>query len=111
SETHWKHLTVLPHQTVLECSTLAFPVVASETRFLVQWVEAASHIAGVSEVRAFPTNLLAPLKTLAGGGPVGALDPEHVLAPLLARAGVEMQDLGERELDSFDGRLAILGFF
>ncbi len=110
AERDWTRLAILPRQAALESAGLPFPSVASETRFLVQWVLGAE-IVGSSEIRVFPTNLLTELKTLAGGNAVGILDPEGILGPLLAKASIARRPLADSELDAYDGRVAILGFF
>src|SRR5580692_3272463 len=40
----WKKLQVLPGQTVLESAQLDFPVVAAETKFLIQWLDETNHV-------------------------------------------------------------------
>ncbi len=111
SETNWKNFRVLAGQTILESAELTFPNVRSETRFLVQWTDAARKVIGSTEVMVYPTNLLSALKPLAGEQPIGVLDPQDQFKPLLKAVGVDFEDLAERELDSFSGRLAVLGPF
>ena len=82
-ERPWKPLTVLPGQTVLETAVLDFPVVRAETRFLVQWLDGTNTVLGRTEVRVFPTNLLARLQALASDSPLGVFDPADQLKPLL----------------------------
>ncbi len=107
----WKKLLVWPGQTVLETATVPFPAVRAETRFLIQWMAGASNTMGRTEVVVYPTNLLAPLKTLAGDDPLGVFDPGDQLKPLLRTQGVEFQDLSEAGTDKFFGKLAIIGPF
>lgn len=111
SETNWKTFRVLAGQTILESAELTFPAVKSETRFLIQWADASRKVIGSTEVMVYPTNLLGALKTLAGEQPLGVFDSQDRLKPLLKAAGVEFEDLANRELDSFAGRLAIIGPF
>jgi hypothetical protein len=111
SETNWKTFRVLAGQAILESAELAFPSVKAETRFLVQWADGSRKVIGSTEVIAYPTNLLHDLKSLAGESPLGVLDPQDQLKPLLKTTGVEFEDLANREVDSFDGRLAIIGPF
>lgn len=109
-EAVWKRLRVLPGQIVLESARLGFPAVKAETRFLVQWLE-NTNVLGKTEVFVYPTNLLAELKSLLGGGTLGVLDPNDELKPLLRQNGVPFVDLGQSTLEEFSGRLAILGPF
>jgi len=111
SEIPWRRLEVLPGQTVAESVTLDFPPVKAETRFLVQWGEGADRILGVTEVLAYPTNLVKALTPLAGDGPLGVFDPLDQLRPLLKVAGVDFADLESANLKSFGGNLAIIGPF
>ncbi len=108
---HWKELEVLPRQTVVESTWLAFPAVKKETRFLVQWLDEKSKILGSAEVMAYPTNLLEALKPMAGEKPLGVLDPLNQLKPLLKGLSVDFEDLTDNGLRSFSGKLAIIGPF
>jgi hypothetical protein len=110
-ERPWKPLSVLPGQTVLETASLDFPAVRAETRFLVQWLDGTNAVLGRTEVRVFPTNLLARLQTLAGDAPLGVFDPADQLKPLLRKLSVEFQDLAEDGTDKFTGKLAVFGPF
>ena len=110
-ETAWKPLQVLPGQTITETATLDFPAVRAETRFLVQWLDATNTVLGKTEVRVFPTNLLATLRTLAGESPLGVFDPTDQLKPLLQNCAVPCRDLAEEGTDKFNGTLAIFGPF
>lgn len=110
-ERPWKGLTVLPGQTVLETASLDFPVVRAETSFIIQWLDGTNIVLGKTEVRVFPTNLLARLQTLAGETPLGVFDPADQLKPLLRRLAVEFQDLAEDGTDKFTGKLALFGPF
>lgn len=112
SDAPWKTLTVLPQQTVCETTTLGFPSVMAETRFLVQWWESTNHLLGTTEVWVYPTNLLAELKPLAGEGQaIGIFDPGNVLKPLLKSARVEFVNLEDSGIANFRGRLAVVGPF
>jgi hypothetical protein len=107
----WKRLEVLPGQTVLESASVDFPSVNSETRFLIQWLEGTNRVLGKTEVLVYPTNLLGELKSLAGGGTLGVLDPENELKPLLKQNQAAFVDLGETALGDFHCGLAIVGPF
>ena len=104
----WKRLEVLPGQTVLETVSVSFPSVKAETRFLVQWLALSNKVVGMTDVRVFPTNLLAELKPLAGGKPLGVLDPRDLLKPLLKKLDVAFTDLEQTGADHFSGKLAIV---
>jgi len=110
-ETPWKQLTVLPGQTVLESALLAFPRVKAGTLFLVQWLDGMNKVIGVTDVLVYPLDLLKDLKPLAGENPLGVLDPQNQLKPLLKATAVEYLDLEDTELERFRGRLAIIGPF
>jgi len=107
----WKTLEVLPGQTVLESAAVTFPAVRNGSRFLVQWLDAANKVLGRTDVMVYPTNLLEALKPLAGETPLGVFDPQDQLKPLLKGLAVEFDDLAEAGLDSFSGKLAIIGPF
>lgn len=110
-ESVWKNLEVLPGQTVLESARLDFPSVKAETKFVVQWLAGTNRVLGSTEVLVYPTNLLADLKRIVEPGTLGVLDPAGRIKPRLKQNGVEFSDLGERSLEGFAGRLAILGPF
>jgi hypothetical protein len=110
-EAPWKKLTVLPGQTVLEAAAMTFPPVKDETRFLVQWLDGTNQVIGVTEVLGYPPDLLKELKPLAGDDPLGVLDPQNQLKPLLKAAAVEFQDLEDTGLENYHGKLAIIGPF
>jgi len=110
-EASWKKLTVLPGQTVLEAAPMTFPPVKAETRFLVQWLDGTNQVIGITEVLGYPPDLLKELKPLAGDDPLGVLDPQNQLKPLLKAAAVEFQDLEDTGLENYHGKLAIIGPF
>jgi hypothetical protein len=110
-ERPWKALEVLPGQTVLETATLALPPVKAETRLVVKWLSATNQVAGTTEILVYPTNLLQGLKALGGEPPLGVLDPQGELKPLLKAAAVDYLDLEDTALESFAGKLAIIGPF
>jgi hypothetical protein len=110
-EVAWKTLTVLPGQTVLESAAMTFPPIKAETRFLVQWLNGTNQVIGVTEVLGYPPDLLKELKPLAGDDPLGVLDPQNQLKPLLKAAAVEFQDLEDTGLENYHGKLAIIGPF
>ena len=111
SDSPWKRLTVLPGQTILETALLDFPVVQSETGFLVQWLGNAGRVLGTTRVLAYPENSLQGLKALAGDGAVGVFDPQNELKPLLRAAGIAIHDLETTGPERFSGKLAIIGPF
>ena len=107
----WKKLQVLPGQTILESAPLDFPMVKTETKFQIQWLDDTNHVLGKTEVLAYPTNLLAELKPLAGEEPVGVFDPQNQLKPLLKGLKLRFTDLENLGLKNFSGRLAVIGPF
>ena len=107
----WKKLRVLPGQTVVESAVVTIPEVRAATRFLVLWSDADRRRLGTTEVEAYPATLLSELRPLAGGKPVGVFDPLNQLKPLLRELKIETEDLEKRDLEFFDGPLAILGPF
>jgi hypothetical protein len=111
SDTPWKHLQVLPGQTVLESATLAFPDVKAKTRFIVRWLAGTNRVLGTSEVLVHPTNLLAKVKPFAEDETLGVFDPGDQLKPLLRFAKVGFTDLADAGVATFRGRLAVLGPF
>lgn len=113
SDSPWKKLQVLSGQTIVESASLDFPAVRAETRFLIQWVEGVSNIVGRTEVLVYPTNLLQELKALGGEqeNAMGIFDPQNQLKPLLKTMSVEFADLEDVGLESFHGKLAIVGPF
>jgi hypothetical protein len=111
SEKPWKKLQVLPGQTVVESTPLDFPAVTAETKFIVQWLEGRNRVIGHREVLVYPTNLLEELKALAGGEPPGLYDPQNQIKPLLKKLKLDFVDLEKSDLESFAGRLAIIGPF
>jgi hypothetical protein len=111
SEKAWKNIEILPGQTVLESASMDFPAVNAETLFLMQWLEGTNRVIGKSEVLVYPANLLSELKSLLGEGRLGVLDPNNELKSLLKQNQVEFVDLGERALEDFRGKLAVIGPF
>lgn len=110
-ETSWKQFQALPGQTVVESAPLDFPPVKADTKFLVQWVDNTNHIIGETAVWVYPTNLLAGLKPLAGGQPLGIFDPQNQLKPLLKNLNIDFVNLENSDLENFLGKLAIIGPF
>jgi hypothetical protein len=110
-EQGWKQVQLAPGQTILERITLDFPAVRAETRFLLQWIEGGSNIVGQTQIRVYPTNLLAQLQDRAGVEPLGVFDPNNALKPLLRMQAVAFQDLLEEGMEKFRGKLAICGPF
>lgn len=111
AERPWKNLEVLPGQTVLEKMSVELPAVKAETKFLLQWLADSNRILGHTEVRVYPTNLLAELKPRLERGELGVLDPTGLLKPSLQKNDVRLVDLGGMALEDFSGRLAVIGPF
>jgi len=88
-----------------------FPAVRAPTRFLVRWLMKDGQALGSTEVEVYPTNLLSELASLAGGLPIGILDPQRQLEPRLEALRIPSVDLARSDLQGFEGRLAILGPF
>jgi hypothetical protein len=107
----WKTLEILPGQTVLESARLTFPPVKAETRFIIQWLAGTNHVLGTTDVRVYPTNLLQEVKTLAGEDPLGILDPQNHLKPLLKTAAIEFTDFEDANVENYSGKLVIAGPF
>ena len=110
-EAPWKKVAVLPGQTVLESATVSFPTIAAETRFLVQWLDGTNKVIGFTEVLGYPPDVLKDLQVLAGEGPLGLLDPQNQLKPLVNAARVECQDLEDTGWEDYHGKLVIIGPF
>jgi len=104
-------LEVLPQQTVLESVPLTFPAVRAKTRFLLQWSVGSNRPPEPMEIFVYPTNLLNELNSLVHGDDLGVLDPNDRIKPLLTQSSIEFLDLGTVPLETFDGRLAIIGPF
>jgi hypothetical protein len=107
----WKTLRVSPGQTVLESWVVDIPAVNAETRFLVQFLLGTNTVLGTVDLRAFPTNLLHELQVLAENTPIAVLDPTSVIQPTLSTNGLQLEDLEQTGLNSFTGKLAIIGPF
>jgi hypothetical protein len=110
-EVSWKKLDLLPQQTVIESAQLDFPAVRAETKFLVQWLDATNHVFGNTEVLVYPTNLLDELELLVDKSAhnLGVLDPQSQIKPTLKRSAVRFVDLAETELNTFTGKMAVIG--
>ena len=107
----WKKLRVLPGQTVIESVVVAFPGVRVLSLFHIVWHDEKGRALRPSEVMVYPTNLLAEIAPLSPGRPLGLLDPQNQLKPLLLAAKLDFVDLERDGLEHFDGALAILGPF
>lgn len=110
-EAPWKKLEVLPGQTVLESASITFPAVKAETRFVVHWLEGASNVIGTTEVLVYPPDLLKDLKPLLGEEPLGLLDPQNQIKPLMKAVTAGFLDLEDTGLEPYHGKLAIIGPF
>ena len=108
----WKTLAVLPRQTVLETLTLELPEVRAVTLFQVHWLDEKRTLLGETELMVYPNNVLKQLSTLSQEKPIGLLDPNRQLSPVLLRQKVELQILQTSvEVEDFPGRLVLVGPF
>jgi len=107
----WKKLQVGGRQTVIEPTPVELPDVRSESRFLLQWIDAEAKVLGSIQMFAYPTNVLRELGTFCEKKPLGVLDPADDLKPVLKALRIEFEDLEARGLAYYDGPLAILGPF
>jgi hypothetical protein len=107
----WGKLEILPGQTVIESASPVFPAVNAETRFVIQWLAGTNQVLGTIEALVYPTNLLKELKPLAGEKPLGLLDPQNLLKPLLKATAVEFLDLEDANIENYPGKLVIAGPF
>jgi hypothetical protein len=108
----WGGLVVLPRQTVIETITLDFPEVRGPTRFQLQWLDDKKAVLGRTDLLIYPDNLLKKLSALAEEKPIGLLDPEKQIGPILMRQKVEFKVLeNSLAVEEFAGRLVILGPF
>lgn len=96
----WKKIEILPQQTVLETLTLEFPEVRTASRLRVELIGV-----GRTEVIVYPIDLLKRLKALAREQPLGVVDPDGQLKPLLKQASVDFADF---EVEPVDSKLAIV---
>ena len=76
----WKKLQVGGRQTVIEPTPVELPDVRSESRFLLQWIDAEAKVLGSIQMFAYPTNVLRELGTFCEKKPLGVLDPADGLA-------------------------------
>lgn len=99
----WRTVPIGTDQTVVESPELDLPEVRGETAFHLVWFDGATKL-GTTALRVFPERLLQPLLALAGGGPIGLVDPEARLKPALG--GLDVQELKEAEaISSSEARL------
>jgi hypothetical protein len=107
----WKKLRVLPGQTLLETIELNLPEVTSPTAMEAHWTTGTNEV-GQVRFQLYPKNLLKSLATLAGAHPIGVLDPDNQIKPLLKLAGVTFHDLESGAgFGDFEGSLVIVGPF
>lgn len=105
----WKSLTVLPGQTVVEHAPIEFPAVRVSTRFAARWLGTDGKLLGVTEIWAHPDNLLAGLKPLAGGQPIGLMEATPNLRPALVMHGLSVTEpKAPEDWRPFRGRLAFV---
>jgi hypothetical protein len=85
--------------------------VKAAAKFIVQWICGKAEVIGKTEVLVYPTNLLHELKALVGDNEdnLGVLDPHNQLKPALKHSAIHFVDLEQTEMDSFHGKLAMVG--
>jgi len=105
---NWKHLQVLPRQTVLELAEVGLPAVKAETPFLLTWLDDTGRKLGESNLAVYPTNLLDLLTNLAGGKPIGVYDVSLQVQRAFQRSNVAFEDFQETGFAGFAGRLAVV---
>jgi len=71
----WKNLTLTSNQTVVESFEVELPAIRGTTMFQIVWYDGEKKL-GPTLIHAFPSELLKPLEALAGGKPIGLLDPD-----------------------------------
>jgi len=99
----WRTVPIGTGQTVVESPELDLPEVRGETVFHIIWSDDTTKL-GTTALRVFPDGLLQPLLALAGGGPIGLVDPEARFKP--AVGGLNLQELKEAEaISSSEARL------
>jgi hypothetical protein len=106
----WKKLQVLPGQTVIETASFEVPVIKTQTRFQIHWLDEKGSKMGRTDLMAYPEDMLKQLKTLAGEKPLGIMDPSNQLKPILEKLKIEFAELNQEKFDSFDGKLMIAVF-
>jgi len=89
----WKRLSILPGQTLLETVSVEFPPVKRATDGLVRWETEEGQGLGSTRVRLVPTNLVAELKPLTSGGPMGVVNASTAMTGLFEGAGLAVEDL------------------
>jgi hypothetical protein len=105
----WKTLKLLPGQTVLEHAVMDFPAVKARTLFEIRWADAKDRSLGQTAVEVYPDDLLKQLATLTEQKPVGLIDPDSQVKPLLKRAEIGFEDLEPgTAIEKFDGSLIVV---
>lgn len=108
----WKSLSLLPKQTVLDFIKQDFPAVRAPTRFQLNWLDEKQTILGKTGVIVYPDDLLKKLSLLAKEKPIGMLDPNKELTPVLARQKVEIKELANSAaVEECQEQLIIVGPF
>ena len=107
----WKTLQVAERQTIIESVPVELPDIRTETRFVLQWIDANEKLLGSILMFAYPTNLLSELGAFCDKKPLGIVDPANEIKPVLKALRLEFEDLEDRGLAYYDGPLAILGPF
>jgi hypothetical protein len=105
---HWENVEVLAGQRILATRSFDFPEVKAATRFVIRWLAETNRVLGKTEVMVFPTNLLADLRPYAKGGAIGLFDPDDNATTLLKNVPLEVEDVMQRGIEAFNGKLAIV---
>ena len=108
----WKTVRLLPQQTAIESAPLSFPEVRTVAPFEIRWMDGKNGEVGRSVVHVCSPGLLRELTAMAGHAPIGIIDTDNSLAPVLRTLKVEYQELAlETGFDDYEGHLAIIGPF
>lgn len=107
----WKQLQMFSGQSVIENIEIDFPAVRTLTEFRIRFSADEKQIADL-KIRVAPDDLLHQFSSLTEKTPIGILDPDNQLKPLLKQNKVQFHELESGAgFDGFDGRLAIIGPF
>jgi hypothetical protein len=105
---HWKTLSILGGQTIEETFQVETPPVRAETRFILVWY-ADDRKLGVTELRAWPKDLLKRLMAFGPETDLGLWDSGGFIGPALQAAGVLFRDItDEDQFFSFHGNLVLV---
>lgn len=102
----WKSLTIGPGQTVTDSVRVSLEPVRGPTAYHLVWASGGQRI-GSTRLWVYPDTILRPLNDLAGGGPVGLVDPDGLLTNALAQ--VRIETLPEAEaIEAFAGTIILV---